>query len=635
MKKAKLTLLSVSIVLSSFFSVIAPGRAQANRAQAISDTSAEPIVIDSSVNADTQSQMRTRTSPSGRTIVNITGGARDGDNLFHNFERFNVPIDATVRFRPLANVENVLSRVTGSDPSDILGTLAVGGSANLWLINPNGIIFGEQAVIDIDGSFYATTASGIPVDAAGIFSLPTLQNPGLLTVSTESGFTNYLTAESGDISILGSRFNLPDTDDGTVVELSAANILTGELQIGSNRTLSLFAYGDIVTSDLRDSNANGTNIRIASSNGAVSTGRININASEGADAGNVNITAAGNIVTRGINTGATANVGNAGNGGDIILTTTAGGSIINQGNLNSRSRAPVEDSAGNAGNGNAGSGGDIILQVASGGNIINEGILRSQSEATNGNAGNSGNITLSIAGRGDIVNERVLRSQSGTHNGNAGTGGNIALRTTNGSITNEDNLSSVSAATNSGNSMNGGSINISATGNIRNQGAINSYAFSEAGQAQNGGSIDISAQSGNVLNNRTLRSTSTSNNGNSSNGGSIQIQTTADGSITNFGALNAQSLSNRSGNSGEGGDITLRTESGDIVNTSSGNIASASNAINSNRGSLNTRSVTRDGNAGNAGDITVLSTGGNIVLNAYLDAKSYSINGNSLSGGDI
>ena len=73
MKKAKLTLLSVSIVLSSFFSVITPGRAQANRAQAISDTSAEPIVIDSSVNANTQSQMRTRTRPSGRTIVNITG----------------------------------------------------------------------------------------------------------------------------------------------------------------------------------------------------------------------------------------------------------------------------------------------------------------------------------------------------------------------------------------------------------------------------------------------------------------------------------------------------------------------------------------------------------------------------------
>lgn len=91
----------------------------------------------------------------------IEGGLKQEANLFHSFERFNVDDGATVQFQD-SGVTNIISRVTGSEISEILGTLGTtGGDANLFLLNPNGIIFGANSSLDLNGSFLATTANAI------------------------------------------------------------------------------------------------------------------------------------------------------------------------------------------------------------------------------------------------------------------------------------------------------------------------------------------------------------------------------------------------------------------------------------------------------------------------------------------
>ena len=92
----------------------------------------------------------------------IDGGAIRGSNLFHSFREFNSGEGLGAYFTNPAGITNILSRVTGNDPSNILGRLGVlGGNANLFLINPNGIIFGPNASLDIGGSFVGSTASSI------------------------------------------------------------------------------------------------------------------------------------------------------------------------------------------------------------------------------------------------------------------------------------------------------------------------------------------------------------------------------------------------------------------------------------------------------------------------------------------
>lgn len=85
-------------------------------------------------------------------------GVRHGGNLFHSFSRFNVDKGQTARFLTHADTANILARVTGGGVSNINGTIATDGPANLYLINPAGIMFGSGARVDVAGSFTATTA---------------------------------------------------------------------------------------------------------------------------------------------------------------------------------------------------------------------------------------------------------------------------------------------------------------------------------------------------------------------------------------------------------------------------------------------------------------------------------------------
>ncbi|BAQ65241.1 filamentous hemagglutinin N-terminal domain-containing protein [Geminocystis sp. NIES-3709] len=119
----------------------------------------------------------------------IEGGALRGKNLFHSFLEFNVNNGQRVYFTNPQGVNNILTRVTGDNISQILGVLGVNGNANLFLLNPNGFIFGNNASLDLNGSFIGTTGD-IKLGKNGLFSATNIQGSTLLDIAPEVIFTN-------------------------------------------------------------------------------------------------------------------------------------------------------------------------------------------------------------------------------------------------------------------------------------------------------------------------------------------------------------------------------------------------------------------------------------------------------------
>ncbi|MEG3844363.1 filamentous hemagglutinin N-terminal domain-containing protein, partial [Microcoleus sp. herbarium14] len=162
----------------------------------------------------------------------IDGGATRGANLFHSFGNFNVGEGRGAYFANPTGIENILTRVTGGNPSNILGRLGVLGGANLFLLNPNGIVFGPNASLDIQGSFVATTADRIQLGDTGYFSAARSQTSSLLSVSPGALFFNAVADLPTSIINQG---NLATPKNLT---LSAGNLdLQGELKAGGDLTL--------------------------------------------------------------------------------------------------------------------------------------------------------------------------------------------------------------------------------------------------------------------------------------------------------------------------------------------------------------------------------------------------------------
>ncbi|PAX46956.1 hypothetical protein CK510_28950 [Brunnivagina elsteri CCALA 953] len=186
-------LLLASVVFSPFTGSQYPALAQSNLVQDNTLGSEASRVIFNSRNTPNEA---------------IEGGAQRGQNLFHSFREFNVSENRGVYFHVLdPSIQNIFARVTGSNRSDIFGTLGTRqlidgnlsrSNANLFVMNPNGIIFGGNASLDINGSFYGTTANGIQFGNQGNFSTINPQTPGVLTVNPSALFFDAV-AKQGEI----------------------------------------------------------------------------------------------------------------------------------------------------------------------------------------------------------------------------------------------------------------------------------------------------------------------------------------------------------------------------------------------------------------------------------------------------
>jgi filamentous hemagglutinin family protein len=142
--------------------------------------------------------------------IDITGGTTAGTNLFHGFKEFGVDQGQTANFVTNANIQNILARVSGGNPSIINGILQVsGGNANLYLMNPAGILFGSGASLNVPGSFVATTANGMRFGDNGWFSAVGANSYGALTGSPrELAFTMPnpgSIVNAGNLSVLSGQ----------------------------------------------------------------------------------------------------------------------------------------------------------------------------------------------------------------------------------------------------------------------------------------------------------------------------------------------------------------------------------------------------------------------------------------------
>ena len=141
----------------------------------------------------------------GESADRIDGGAIRDRNLFHSFSEFNVGEAQRVYFANPDNIEQIFTRVTANSPSNINGTLGVDGAADLLLLNPNGIIFGENSFLDVEGSFFGTTADSVLFKDGEEFSA-TEPNSSLLTVSVPLGL--QVSNNPGAIEVRSLLFGL-------------------------------------------------------------------------------------------------------------------------------------------------------------------------------------------------------------------------------------------------------------------------------------------------------------------------------------------------------------------------------------------------------------------------------------------
>ncbi|NEQ68467.1 MAG: filamentous hemagglutinin N-terminal domain-containing protein [Symploca sp. SIO2D2] len=577
----------------------------------------------------------------------IEGGALRGANLFHSFLEFNVLDGQRVYFANPAGIENILSRVTGNNGSDILGTLGVLGNANLFLVNPNGIVFGPNAQLDVRGSLVASTENGFNFSDGNSFSATNPEALPLLAINVTPGIQWGTSEPQAEIV---SQGNLTTGQDLTLVG-SRLN-LSGQLQAG--RDLNLLATD---TAKLHDSVTNpviATSGRHLTMQGNQAIDIFTLNhpnsqlesggdftlISDGDISGDAHFFSGGNLsmqtlagtpgnfvswydpiirvngdVEFGDYTGVALKVEATGSikGGDIRITgpdatipaddpdyatLTEKPSVILRAGLDSVTNPNLPQNGG----------GTSFIPPALG---IPLGITVGNIDTSVGgfgfvgDPGNGGDIILSAA-NGSITTGNLI-SGSDSESGNAGNGGAISL-IANNDINITSNLISGSSSF-TGNGGNGGTISLNTNNNINITGGLNSSSFSFEGNVGNGGSISFHANDINITGG--LDSESFSFEGSGGNGGAISFNAN---NINIIGGLNSGSFP-YIGNGGNGGAISFNANDIDIT------------------GDLNSSSSSFEGNAGNGGLISFNAN--DIDITGFLFSSSSSSEGNAGNGGVI
>lgn len=387
----------------------------------------------------------------------INEGNRAGNNLFHSFREFSVPTGGEAFFNNAGDIQNIFSRVTGGSVSNIDGLIRANGGANLFLLNPSGIIFGPNARLNIGGSFFASTARSVIFSDGTQFSATNNQNSPLLTINVPVGLQYGSKAEpirvqgSNQIATGGatkgfdSNLNILEVNPGNTLALVGGNViidggilqapggrievggLSGEGTIAINEDGSLSFPSGVQRADVSIINKAGINVL------AGGGGNIAINAQ--------NLEIADSLLTTGIATGLGTQGAQAGN----ILIYATGVINITASRIENNVNPASEDQPAAIGD-----GGDIIIQSGStlttntaslstgtfgqgnGGNLI---ITANSVSLTNGTdidsittgLGNAGNIEINSKENVAII-ESKLQSDIFKDPLGAGNAGNIFVQ---------------------------------------------------------------------------------------------------------------------------------------------------------------------------------------------------------------
>ncbi|MBR8836578.1 MAG: filamentous hemagglutinin N-terminal domain-containing protein [Stigonema ocellatum SAG 48.90 = DSM 106950] len=550
----------------------------------------------------------------------IDGGAIRGRNLFHSFQEFNIDSRRGAYFTNPAGIENIFSRVTGGNASKIFGTLGVLGNANLFLINPNGIIFGRFSSLDVRGSFVGTTANAIQFGNQGFFSAtnPEALSP-LLTINPSALLFNQIvrsasiqnssTAPAGvaPTGLNASGLRVPDgkslllvggdiTIDngrlrayGGLVELGGL-AATGTVGLGVNgNNISLSFPTDSTRASV--SLINGANVTVSADGG----GSITVNAS------NLNITGGSSLIA-GIGQG----LGSVGaKAGDITLNATGDIKIDGSGITNNVQQQGI------------GNGGNITLSTNS--LSLTNG---AQLQAVTLGQGDAGNViinatnSVSLDGRRSDIFSTVGSAYDSPENAIKGNGGNIQITTPQLSLTNGAQLQASTFG-----QGDAGNVIINATNSVSLDGSYTNIN----GQFLPSG---IFSSVGNVYDRPEQR------NATKGNGGNIQI-TTPQISLTNGAELIAST-----GGQGDAGNVTVNAldavslaDAAIFSTVESGGVGKGGN-ININAATLSLKDGARleastlgQGNAGTikvnaAQDVTISGKSSNLNSGLYVDSQS-------------
>ncbi|MBK9306575.1 MAG: filamentous hemagglutinin N-terminal domain-containing protein [Nitrospira sp.] len=414
----------------------------------------------------TSSGLNTRisdpTSVAGETQYTITGGTRTGTNLFHSFGDFTIPNDTIANFLNDSGLttSNVLGRVTGGNPSTILGTIQTTGfgDASLFLMNPAGIVFGPSATLSVGGSVTFMTADHIRfADSARFNAIPSVATDTLLSTAPVAAY-GFLGSAPGAITVRGSQLNVLEGHTITLVG-GDITIQNGPLGNGSTQPARLSApQGHI-------------NLATTQSPGEFLDSL--------AAAPNVNGASFRSYGSAHFEPGSILDVRHTGNGQVSIRSGQLVMDIQN---------AVLDTTDGTAPTANTSPQDTIVLAPGS-------SIVSRTSSSESGPTITLGADQISLLGHPDTITDQSATSIT-TFSEGSGHAGSIALRTTgNMGMTDVVNISSTSTS-----GGNAGNVELSSThGNIRITNSVNTAVASLTIDSGKTGAVTVSAPEGDIV----------------------------------------------------------------------------------------------------------------------------------------
>src|SRR6202034_257624 len=169
-------------------------------------------------------------------------GKLAGGNLYFSFQYFNVATGETALFSTTsAGINNVISRVTGGYASTIDGTIrleAASGAPNFFLINPSGVTFTSNAVVDVPAAFYVTTANYVKFSDGNFYANPSVTST--LSTAAPEAF-GFLGSTRAPVDVMGALITGGNNGAGAV-QLAAGDVT---IDGGGNPSGIVTASGDI------------------------------------------------------------------------------------------------------------------------------------------------------------------------------------------------------------------------------------------------------------------------------------------------------------------------------------------------------------------------------------------------------